>query len=62
MALKLTAEQQSNLFYVENWPEPFRSQYSEVSKHDWRNGPKESRRLRAQIAVDRINYMLETGE
>ena len=52
-ALNLSKMEESRLCYDDNWPEPFRTRYSEASDRD-------DRQLMAQIAAERIDYFIAT--
>jgi hypothetical protein len=59
--LELTSEQARELFYDENWPEEFRERWIDT----WDNSGHDHAAFRkqlAQIAADRIEYMIETGK
>jgi len=51
--LKITTDQRDKLFYVANWPEPYRQQYSDAI---------DDRKARAEVTAKRIDYFIKTGE
>ncbi len=57
--LGLQYEKTSRLFYVEQWPEPFRTQYLE--KDLLRSITQEDLKDLAQIAANRIDLFIETN-
>ena len=54
------------LFLLENWPEPFISQYTELYEYSedafLEIAPKPNRAKAGHIAINRLKYFIETGE
>ena len=50
------------LFYTSSWPEPFKSDYHRATNGCEKNGYKPDHERRAEVACDRIDHFMATGE
>lgn len=63
--LEITTKQCDKLFYVNFWPEPFRTKYLDLCTGSvlraWTPKPGNERKV-AKVAAERIDYFIATGE
>jgi len=59
--LGLTHEQANRLFYVDAWPEPFRTDYGAAQEGCRQNHYQTDHERRAQVSCARIDHFIKTG-